>query len=232
MTDMTIFLTCAELDERLAEYLTDALEASERAAVERHLGSCARCAGVVAALDARPAAAAALPVLAPSRDLWNGIASRIGPRVLTLAERAAPAILRPRWRVARFAAAAALLVASTAVVTYRLTLDRRPPVAAGGTSPTVGTPSTLALAHEKLIRTYDAQIAVLDSIVRLRHSDLDPKTVKVIEKNVKVIDKAIAESRAALAKDPRSRFLSDQLTHVLDQKVGLLRTVALLPART
>jgi hypothetical protein len=56
--------------------------------------------------------------------------------------------------------------------------------------------------------------------------------VKIIEKNLLVIDKAIAESRAALAKDPHSRFLNEQLTRVLDQKVGLLRTAALLPART
>ena len=56
--------------------------------------------------------------------------------------------------------------------------------------------------------------------------------MKIIEKNLKVIDAAIAESRAALAKDPHSHFLNDQLAHVLDQKVGLLRTAALLPTRT
>ena len=36
-------------------------------------------------------------------------------------------------------------------------------------------------------------------------------------------------SRAALARDPHSPFLGDQLTRALGQKVDLLRTAALLP---
>lgn len=230
MTDMT--MTCAELDERLADYLTDALSASERAAVERHLGSCTRCAGVLASLDAPPAQAAALPVLAPSRDLWAGIASRIEPRVLALAERAAPVAHPQRRPVAWLAAAAVVLVASTAFITYTITERGTPTIVASGAPPTVLPGGPIPASNVSMIKVYDVQIATLDSIVRLRHNQLDPKTVKVIEKNLKLIDKAIAESRAALLKDPRSRFLNDQLTHVLDQKVGLLRTVALLPTRT
>jgi hypothetical protein len=80
--------------------------------------------------------------------------------------------------------------------------------------------------------TYDREIQRLNAIVRDRRSELDPKTVQVIQHNLAVIDAAIAESRAALAKDPRSRFLHDQLNKSLDQKVELLRTVAFLPSRT
>ncbi|MBX6722468.1 MAG: hypothetical protein IRY92_04385 [Dactylosporangium sp.] len=47
-----------------------------------------------------------------------------------------------------------------------------------------------------------------------------------------MIDRAIAESRAALAKDPASGLLNDQLNIALDRKVELLRTVALLPTGT
>jgi hypothetical protein len=54
----------------------------------------------------------------------------------------------------------------------------------------------------------------------------------VIERNLSVIDSAITESRTALRKDPNSAFLADQLDHALDTKLTLLRTVALLPART
>lgn len=56
--------------------------------------------------------------------------------------------------------------------------------------------------------------------------------MRVIEHNLAIIDAAIAQSRAALAKDPASGFLNDQLNSALDQKVELLRTVALLPAHT
>jgi hypothetical protein len=232
MTDMT--MTCAELDVRFADYLTDALSAAERAAVDAHLAGCARCAGVLAALDERPAASPKLPVLAPKHDLWSAIAARIEPRVLTLGGRPARRSVPLRWRAAQLLGAAALLVASTAVVT-RLVVLRDQSTAPAGVAVNPITPGGLvpvANRHEQLIRTYDEEIAQLDSAVRERRGQLDTTTVKIIEKNLRVIDKAIDESRAALAKDPKSHFLNEQLTRVLDQKVGLLRTAALLPART
>jgi hypothetical protein len=228
MTDMT--MTCAELDVRLADYLNDALDAPSRAAVELHLADCARCAGVLAALDERPADAAALPVLSPEHDLWSGIASRIEPRVLSMGERGGAAPARRVWRVARFAAAAAVLIIGSSLITRQMMLRPEPP--AGGTPTAAAGAANATLASQRLIQTYDTEIAQLDSAVLLRRGELDTTTVKIIEKNLLVIDKAIAENRAALAKDPHSRFLNEQLTRVLDQKVGLLRTAALLPART
>jgi hypothetical protein len=79
---------------------------------------------------------------------------------------------------------------------------------------------------------YDREIVKLRAIVRERRSQLDPRTVAVLEQSIAVIDSAIAQSRAALAKDPASGFLATQLNHSLEKKVELLRTTALLPART
>jgi hypothetical protein len=56
--------------------------------------------------------------------------------------------------------------------------------------------------------------------------------VTVIETSLRVIDEAISQSRAALAKDPASAFLRDRLDNSLEKKVDLLRTAAMLPART
>ncbi len=78
-------------------------------------------------------------------------------------------------------------------------------------------------------RVYDREIAMLDSLVRTRSSSLDPKTVQIIEHNLTIIDSAIAESRAALAKDPNSPLLTNRLDNVLGSKVELLRTIAFLP---
>jgi hypothetical protein len=80
--------------------------------------------------------------------------------------------------------------------------------------------------------TYDREIAQLRGVVQQRRADLDSATVAVLERNLRVIDDAIAQSRAALARDPRSRFLGQQLERTLDQKLELLRTAALLPARS
>ena len=79
---------------------------------------------------------------------------------------------------------------------------------------------------------YDQEISKLRAIVTERRSQLDPSTVAVLEQSIAVIDSAIAQSRAALAKDPASGFLATQLNHSLEKKVELLRTAALLPSRT
>jgi hypothetical protein len=79
---------------------------------------------------------------------------------------------------------------------------------------------------------YDKEISKLRTIVRSRRADLDPRTIAVLEQSIAVIDSAIAQSRSALAKDPASGFLANQLNHSLEKKVELLRTAAMLPART
>ena len=79
---------------------------------------------------------------------------------------------------------------------------------------------------------YGKEIEMLQRIVSQRRTQLDSSTVAIIEKNLQIIDNAIAQSRAALAKDPASMLLSGQLTRALDKKVELLRTAALLPSNT
>ena len=80
--------------------------------------------------------------------------------------------------------------------------------------------------------TYSREIDRLRTIFARNRSQLDPRTAAIIEANLKVIDEAIAQSKAALAQDPASRFLSNQLNSALDKKLELLRTAALLPNRT
>ena len=95
-------------------------------------------------------------------------------------------------------------------------------------------PSTgrLVTDRKNVTLVYDREIALLDSLVHTRRESLDPKTVQIIEQNLKIIDRAIAESRAALAKDPRSPLLTNRLDNVLGSKVELLRTIAFLPTQS
>lgn len=80
--------------------------------------------------------------------------------------------------------------------------------------------------------TYDSEIAQLRGVLESRDDQLDPRTVAILESSIATIDSAIAQARTALARDPASRFLSTQLNKALEKKLGLLRTAALLPART
>ena len=109
--------------------------------------------------------------------------------------------------------------ASRAMVGARATLVSNPARAVG--APNVGGEPV-----------YDREIVKLRAIVRERRSQLDPATVAVLEQSIAVIDSAIAQSRAALAREPASGFLVTRLNHSLEKKVELLRTAALLPART
>ena len=78
--------------------------------------------------------------------------------------------------------------------------------------------------------TYDSEITTLRAALDARRGQLNPSTVAVIEQNLRVIDEAIRQSRAALAKDPNSSLLNDQLDRTLAKKTGLLRAAALLPS--
>ncbi len=80
--------------------------------------------------------------------------------------------------------------------------------------------------------TYSREIDRLRTIFARNRSQLDPRTAAIIEANLKVIDDAIAQSKAALAQDPASRFLNNQLNSALGKKLELLQTAALLPNRT
>jgi hypothetical protein len=245
-------IDCEEFEMLLPFYLEGEGDAAERRTVERHAAACTHCSALLGDVSAIVSAAPQLPTLTPSRDLWPEIESRIQPDVVPLSAARAQKETRvrqasPRWTTARLAAAAAALVVSTAGITYVATTRvdaERITVAAGpatttsvpdsqgtrsSTAPSGAVRNASSLSSEQL---YDKEIAHLQTIVRERRSLLDTATIAVIQRNLAVIDSAIAQSRAALAADPNSRFLNEQLNSVLGQKVELLRTAALLPART
>jgi hypothetical protein len=88
----------------------------------------------------------------------------------------------------------------------------------------------VALSGDEMRQTYDSEITSLHATLESRRGQLNPATVAVIEQNLGVIDEAIRQSKAALARDPNSRLLNDQLDRTLAKKTGLLRAAALLPA--
>ncbi len=255
---MTQQMTCDDFAERLSDFLARELDESTRIPMEQHARSCAACGTLVADLRALRINASSLPVLTPSRDLWSGIAARIETPVveLTDARNVAPASRRVDRRV-WLGLAAAGLVAVTATVTRELTKQPSAIVPAANMAATAtpqrtdtGALSAIDTARVSVPRrpatslvannpaklsaeqTYDHEIGQLLVIVDRRRSDLDSSTVAVINRNLRIIDDAIAQCRTALKTDPASRFLMESLDGALDTKVHLLRTAAMLPART
>jgi hypothetical protein len=122
-------MICARFDDQLAALMEGELPGEERKAVEAHASTCARCGQLLTDVRGIVRDAAALPELTPSRDLWDGIAARIQAPVVELEHRQARGAGRrgPSWRVA--VAAAAVLVALTALTTWQLAVDSDDPAA-------------------------------------------------------------------------------------------------------
>jgi anti-sigma factor RsiW len=243
MTDQE--LRCAEFEAHLPDFLDGGLDAGTREACERHRLRCTACAAVVADLDALVTAAGSLPLPAPSRDLWPAIEARLATPVRALDDARPRAATRPTlvWR--RLAAAAALLVTASAGITWqvaRRTTSSTPAVtvasegmtpapttapsaSADGVPLTFTNTTTRAVALDTL---YGREIALLQTVVQDNLGLLDSSTVQIVQRNLDIIDQAIRESREALAADPNSGFLFEQLDRAYERKVDLLRRLATL----
>ena len=235
-------LTCEEFERDVGAWLDEDATPETRTMMEAHTARCATCAALLADLRRIATDARALPALAPTRDLWAGIEARIQAPVIPLADGAsvagtagsAPARRAPRtWQLSTrgLAAAAAVLIAISSGLTYLATRSEpavtRQWVATGGES--VVHPAGMPVPA---ITQYDAEIGRLRDVIAERRGELDSATVATIERSLRVIDDAIAESRAALAHDPASDFLNEQLDRTLARKVELMRALARMPARS
>lgn len=112
---------CDQFNDALADYLERELPDSARAAMESHALSCGDCGALLADLRALRVDAANLPELAPSRDLWAGIAARIETPVVEIGARGGERAARRQRGAAWMGLAAAALVGVTATTTYVLT---------------------------------------------------------------------------------------------------------------
>lgn len=121
-------ITCDQFADTLADFLERDVAEPVRASMEAHALSCADCGSLLADLRKLRIDAANLPELAPSRDLWSGIAERIEAPVIELPatrpgarSRAGDSATRRTTRWVTIGLAAAALVGITATVTHELT---------------------------------------------------------------------------------------------------------------
>jgi anti-sigma-K factor RskA len=195
------------MDAKLNEYVDGTLAARDRASVDTHLAECAGCRDAVAELRRLVAGARQLPrTITPPRDLWPLIGQRIG-------QRATRKVHRVWWRGA-FAAAAVLVIA---LGVYRLL-----PPSTAHYRPGQGWAVVQA--------DFDRATNELGLVLAAERERLRPETVALLERNLAVIDAAIAESRAALARDPANPELRRFFAAASRQKVELLRWAARVAA--
>ena len=199
-------MMCPHMEGKLNEYVDGTLATPERATMEAHLADCAGCQAAVVDLRALVTAAAALPKsIPPNRNLWTTIEARI-------VQRATWNVQRVRWRGALAAAA----VLAIALAINRLT--PHPPYRPAGQG------------WAAVEADFDRASEDLSRVLAAERERLRPETVALLERNLAIIDAAIAESRAALARDPANAEVRWFVTAALRQKVELLRWAARVAA--
>ena len=209
--------------ERLSEYLDGELTATEREALEAHLETCSDCSAVLSDLRRVVHRARVAENYVPRRDLWPGIASRIGATPAT-----SPRIGR-RWSFSlpQLAAAAILLMTLSGSTVWLL---RSTALSPGGPITTTATPAVTPAINtsRSAAQSYAAAVADLERVLAGGRGQLDTTTVRVIEQNLVVIDQAIAQAQRALAADPANLYLNTHLAETMRRKLDLLRQAATL----
>jgi Putative zinc-finger len=218
---------------RLSEYLDEELPEGERVALEAHLQSCAECSAILRDLRRVVRRARIMEGSVPSRDLWPGIASRIGATPLGGGEPLnldAHRRLPRRWSFSlpQLAAAGIALAAISGGAVWML----RPAAAPVATTPippaVSATPAVNVSASRNASRSYAAAVADLERVLAQGRGRLDPTTVRIIEQNLAAIDRAIAEAQRALDADSANLYLNTHLAETMRRKLDLLRQAAAL----
>jgi anti-sigma factor RsiW len=220
---------------RLSEYLDGDLPESEQAALEFHLQTCADCTAVLADLRRVVRRARSLGELSPPRDLWPGIASRIGA---TRTQGNEPIDLTSRRKVSRrwaftlpqLAAAGIALMMMSGGAVWLLRTQENPATTAApviSVSPDESPAVTVAL-RPNVSESYAAAVADLERVLAEGRGRLDSSTVRVIEQNLAAIDRAIADAQRALQSDSANLYLNSHLAETMRRKLDLLRRAAAL----
>ena len=174
---------------------------------------------------------AALPhEIPPQRNLWPDIAARIAAvSAAPRADRELAAWWQSGWTQL---AAACVLVAVTAVVTYQLVREPEgtamPPQVAALDWPVITTlPATPASFGSGAVLSpeYVEARALLARTFEARLADLPPATRSKIERNLAEIRRASAELAAALDEHPANSLLQDLLVSTYQEELALFSQV-------
>ena len=223
-------IRCDEALRLLDDHLDGTLGAERAAAVAAHLAACDRCRAAEArTLRLLNAAGNLSAEVEPARDLWPGVVVRLQGDVVPLAGRRR-AWNRLHW--AALAAAAALLVVATAVITVRVA--SRGPLRVAPAGANGGEALARAAAAGDLtaaVAEYERAAAALRQALAQNGAILPPATRQVVEENLTIVDAAVARLAGALAGDPGNRELALLLAAAYGRQIDLLRTANVL-ART
>ncbi len=233
-------MSCADMEDRLNDYVGGYLSGAERREVEEHLLACPDCRREAEALRDLVHEVGDLPKeIPPPPDLLLEMIATIrkreaeGVRLIrrpgaSSASRPSPALAAAAALVMVAGAVVAIMtgpsVPSGAIMTRTATGPDAPASArAGAVAPaTVGLMPDVLAAEAEFNRAAEELLAVLES----RRAELPAGAYQVIDENLRIINEALAEVRAALDSDPANPRLGVMVTAIYRQKLSLLREAA------
>ena len=222
--------------DRLSDYLDGELPPAQRNSLEAHLETCAECAHVLEELRAVVSRTRGLQDTPPQKDLWSGIERAIASlpqedgQVIDF-----PTRLRSidpleddgrlRLSLSQVAAASLILMVGSAAAAWSL----RPLASSARVDEDTGIAAVVqAFLPVGVGERYSEELAQLEALLSQHRDELDPNTVRILEKNLAIIDRAIQESGEALAGDPGNEYLREHLDRSVRQKVAYLRDASLI----
>lgn len=196
---------CFLSPDRLSAYADASLPESDRAGIEEHVAGCARCQAQLEWLRTLARDTAALPrSLEPTRELWSGIAPRLGPR---------RRVVQVDLRVLAVAAVILIMLTAGAV---DLWFRRQAPFTPIAHQPPVPVEQNAANTDPA------AAVAALVIQVQRLEQSLPPETKALVTAQLGQIDAAIKESEAALAGARNNVAIEHMLEARYQQRLMLL----------
>ncbi len=234
-----------EWTERMSSYLDGDLSSEESGEVEGHLSECGSCRLVLEEMREVISRANSLGDVQPKRDLWGGIAATIQAPVPTGVDSGAKVIALPlakgrpdgdagdsleeRRRFAfttpQLIAASVALIAASSVATWasgpglQANSGQSDMMGSAGGAVSMAADLELIPASQGLAD----ELVLLEEALEVSRTQLDPNTMRVLERNLAVIEQAIEDSHRALSQDPGNEFLSEHLERVYERKRSYLR---------
>jgi hypothetical protein len=227
--------------EQLSDLADGALQGANEQHARGHLLQCADCSARLADITALATGTAALPrEVAPPADLWSDIKQQLKTRHPVSARRLVG------WPMRHLAAAAVVIALGSSVLTALVLRGRQastaqPVVTVATPRPSAGKPivrpveEPLAQLPARLASAehrYSRDVDMLERTLAERRDSLAPSTVATVERSLRVADSAIAEARAALARDPGNHALAALFASNYERKIDLLRRATELAPRT
>jgi hypothetical protein len=227
------------LGERLSAYLDGELDSAAAGAVERHLAECADCRATLNQLGLVKQWAPGYTGVPATPELWGKVLKGIEQPV-PIAKKAIA------WHGRRINVGIPMLLAASVallLIGAGLVYSLRPKAQQTASTDSTATPSdSTAVAGDTTPRAihkwdwslaanteqkYDAAIAELENILNSSAGRLEPATLKVIRESLARIDSAIAQAKAAIARDSSgNKFLERSIEGYQKRKLALLRTAA------